>query len=258
MDVSRIFRVSKKVFTYPAVRGDAHPLNPKLQLLACKLSGCSPLATAFRKLGVANLLALSWRPTTRKWYGVHICKWCAFGLREKLIRLHPSVNDVLTFLRTFYINQLPYLTINTFGSALPSYRIRYKFLGCHHTVANYHFIVRYLKGVLNCCNLTPPYKETRDVKPVPDYVELLFPLGKLSLKELTFKLVILLGQRCQTLSMSMAMAICPFQMPSLIGTLVRVQLGDGLNLYWKQMEWIYRSLKLIALDQELHREHVSR
>ena len=94
VDVPRLFRVTKKVLSHP-VRGDAHPLSPKVHLLACKVSGASSLSATF-------------------------------------------------------------------------------------------------------------WSETWDVKPVLEYLELLYPLDKLSLKQLTHKLAILLaltsGQRCQTLS----------------------------------------------------------
>lgn len=114
------------------------------------------------------------------------------------------MSDVLQFLHTFRVNQLSYSTINTARSALSSYLMGYQFPGCHYTVANHTFIVRYLKGVFNCCKPAPRYQETWDVKPVLEYLELLHPLDKLSLKELTHKLAILLaltsGQRCQTLS----------------------------------------------------------
>ena len=190
VDVPRIFRVTKKVLSHP-VRGDAHPLCPKLHLLACKVSGVSSLSAMS-----------SWRPATRKQY--HIRRWCAFALQKKIDPLQPSVSDVLQFLHTFRVKQLSYSTINTARSALSSYLMGYQFPGCHYTVANHPFIVRYLKGVFNCCKPAPRYQETWDVKPVLEYLELLHPLDKLSLKELTHKLAILLaltsGQRCQTLS----------------------------------------------------------
>ena len=47
VDVPRLFRVTKKVLSHP-VRGDAHPLCPKLHLLACKASCVSSLSATFR------------------------------------------------------------------------------------------------------------------------------------------------------------------------------------------------------------------
>ena len=47
VDVPRIFPVTTKVLSHP-VRGDAHPLCPKLHFLACKVSGVSSLSATFR------------------------------------------------------------------------------------------------------------------------------------------------------------------------------------------------------------------
>lgn len=167
-----------------------------MQGVRCQLIECNI------PVEIADVLMSSWRPATRKQYDAHIRRWCAFALQKKIDPLHPSVSDVLKFLHTFRVNQLSYSTINTARSALSSYLMGYQFPGCHYTVANHPFIVRYLKGVFNCCKPAPRYQETWDVKPVLEYLELLHPLDKLSLKELTHKLAILLaltsGQRCQT------------------------------------------------------------
>ena len=283
-----------------------------MQGVRCQLIECNI------PVEIADVLMSSWRPATRKQYDAHIRRWCAFALQKKIDPLHPSVSDVLQFLHTFRVNQLSYSTINTARSALSSYLMGYQFPGCHYTVANHPFIVRYLKGVFNCCKPAPRYQETWDVKPVLEYLELLHPLDKLSLKELTHKLAILLaltsGQRCQTLSflrvdamkktpdyyllifmlsrtdlgmffrrfllgstlksrfafivllntilrepslsVTMTMATFSFHMSNLIGTLVRVQLDDGLKLFWEQVEWTQQSLRLTAPDQQLHRKQV--
>lgn len=60
-----------------------------------------------------------------------------------------------------------------------------------------------MKGVFNTRQPTPKYSEIWDVDVVLQYLELLKPLEKITLKELSLKLVMLLaltsGQRCQTL-----------------------------------------------------------
>ena len=118
--------------------------------------------------------------------------------------MRPSVNDVLKFLHSLYVNGLSYSTLNTARSALSSYLMEQGLSDSNHTVANHPFIVRYLKGVFSCSKPSPRYQETWDINPVLTYIESLYPLEKLTLKELSLKLVILLaltsGQRCQTLS----------------------------------------------------------
>ena len=84
-----------------------------------------------------------------------------FRVTKKVLSpLHPSVNDVFKFLHTFRVNELSYSTINTARSVLSSYLMGYEFPGCHYTVANHHFIVRYLKGVFNGCKPAPRYLAT--------------------------------------------------------------------------------------------------
>ena len=152
---------------------------------------------------IANIVMASWRPATHKQYNVYIKKWQAFCVQEKINSLQPSVNSVLKFLHGFHMNNCSYSLINTVRSALSSYLMGFEFPD-KFTISNHPFIVRYLKGVFNCCKPTPRYQEIWDVAPVLRYIELLFPVDKLSLKELTWKLVMLLaltsGQRCQTLT----------------------------------------------------------
>lgn len=151
---------------------------------------------------IADVVMCSWRTGTQKQYDVYIKKWQAFCFEEKINSLQPSVNNVLKFLHGFHINNRSYSLINTARSALSSYLMSFQFPG-QFTMSNHPFIIRYLRGVFNCCKPAPRYQETWDVAPVLKYIELLFPLEKLSLKDLTMKLVMLLaltsGQRCQTL-----------------------------------------------------------
>ena len=75
--------------------------------------------------------------------------------------------------------------------------------GTNYTVSSHPLVIRYMKGVFNSRKPAPKYSETWDVNVVLHHLSLMYPLEKLSLKELTFKLVGLLaltsGQRCQVL-----------------------------------------------------------
>lgn len=152
---------------------------------------------------IANVVMCSWRTSTQRQYDVYIKKWQAFCLQGKVDSLRPGVDDVLKFLHNFHVANRSYSLINTVRSALSSYLLGYKFQD-NFSVSNHPFIVRYLKGVFNRCRPAPRYQETWNVAPVLRYLEQLFPLDKLTLKELTWKLVVLLaltsGQRCQTLT----------------------------------------------------------
>ncbi len=64
-------------------------------------------------------------------------------------------------------------------------------------------VSRFMKGVFNSRPALTKYKEIWDISTVLTYIKTLYPLEKISLKELTFKVVMLLAilssQRCQTL-----------------------------------------------------------
>ena len=67
----------------------------------------------------------------------------------------------------------------------------------------HRLVKRFMKGVFELKLAFPKYTVTWDVDLVLHYLELLFPLDKLTLKELSYNLImliaLLLGQRCQTL-----------------------------------------------------------
>jgi integrase len=115
----------------------------------------------------------------------------------------PTVTDVLEFLYSLYEHELSYSTINTARSALTSYLMNTNLRDTPYTVSTHPFINRFMKGVFNSRKPTPKYSETWDVNIVLGFIKKWYPLNTLSLKDLTYKLVILLalttGQRCQTL-----------------------------------------------------------
>ena len=117
--------------------------------------------------------------------------------------MQPIVNDVLEFLHDLYKKGLSYSTINTARSALSNYLMGTTLSGTNYTVSSHPLVIRYMKGVFNSRKPVPKYSETWDVNVVLHHLSLMYPLEKLSLKELTFKLVGLLaltsGQRCQVL-----------------------------------------------------------
>ena len=112
----------------------------------------------------------------------YIKKWSAFCFQHKTNSLQPSVNNVMNFLHIFHVQSCSYSLIKTARSALSNYLKGFEFTGSNFTVSNHLFIFRNLKGVFNCSKPTPRYQETRNVGPVFRYIELLYTLDKLSLK----------------------------------------------------------------------------
>ncbi len=115
----------------------------------------------------------------------------------------PAVTDVLEFLYSLYEQELSYSTTNTARSAFTSYLMNTDLRDTPCTVSTHPFINRFMKRAFNSRKPTPKYSETWDVNIVLGFIKKWYPLNALSLKDLTYKLDILLplttGQRCQTL-----------------------------------------------------------
>ena len=67
----------------------------------------------------------------------------------------------------------------------------------------YHpLVIRFMKGVFETRPSLPRYRDIWDVSLVLDYLQTLFPLKQLNLRDITLKTVMLVtllsGQRCQT------------------------------------------------------------
>ena len=106
--------------------------------------------------------------------------------------------SVLDFLTPLYQQGLTYSAINTARSALSSY-ITLENGTC---VGKHPLVPRLMKGIFQEKPPRPKYTEIWDVSIVLSYLQSLSPVNKLSLKELTLKLLVLFllvsGQRGQT------------------------------------------------------------
>ena len=114
------------------------------------------------------------------------------------------VNEVLGFLHDLFTKDLSYSAVNSARSALSNYFMGQNLCDSEFSVATHPLIKCYMKGVFTSRSPSPRYSEIWDVQPVLSYLALMYPLDKLTLKELSFELVVLQaitsGQRCQTLT----------------------------------------------------------
>ncbi|KAJ8914277.1 hypothetical protein NQ315_011011 [Exocentrus adspersus] len=105
-----------------------------------------------------------------------------------------DANKLIGFLNTQIEKGGNYNTINQHRSALNTLL----------QITNDSLVSRFMKGVFRIKPVFPRYNETWDPYPVLEYFNSLSPLTSLSLKELTYKLVVLLAlttsQRVQTLT----------------------------------------------------------
>lgn len=110
---------------------------------------------------------------------------------------------VLVFLHGLFNQGLSYSTINTARSAISNIAFQDEKQGL--PIGQHPLVCRYLKGVFNKIKPVPKYNNIWPVDTALDYLSLLWPLDKITLKELTMKLVLLIslttGQRCQTLTL---------------------------------------------------------
>lgn len=156
-----------------------------------------------RERGVSSagtdIIMASWRPATAKQYRPHIHRWLQFCGRKCINSLNPAVADIVNFLADTYHRGVGYNVVNTARGALSSLGIVVD--GCR--AGNHPLVNRLLKGVFNLRPSAPRFAETWDIQPVLQHLRTMDPLPTLSLKDLTFKLVMLMAltqaARMQTL-----------------------------------------------------------
>lgn len=147
----------------------------------------------------AEIIINSWRPSTKKQYGTYLQKWLLFCDKEQVDKFAPSVNNMLKFLMNLFENGLGYSAINTAKSAVSSFI----YLVSKVQLGKDILVKQFMKGVFNKKPALPKYNYTWDVQTVIKLLKSWSPVKELSLKLLTFKLVMLLalttGQRMQSL-----------------------------------------------------------
>ena len=145
-------------------------------------SGMSCVREYFRRMqipaDVTQVLMASWRKGTQKQYATYLQKWEAFSSERQVDYLAPSLN----FLFTLQKKGRSYSTLNTARSAISTIiKIEGGNFGANPVVT------RFMKGVFETRLLTPKYNSIWDLSTV-----LYYPNGTLPLKDLTFKVLMLL------------------------------------------------------------------
>ena len=136
----------------------------------------------------ANLIMASWGDRTKKHYSTYLTKWQKFCNQRQISDIQPSVVSVLDFLTLLYQQGLTYSAINTARSALSSY-ITLENGTC---VGKNPLVSQLMKGIFQEKPPRPKYTEIWDVSIVLLYLQSLSAVDRLSLKELTLKLLVLI------------------------------------------------------------------
>lgn len=172
------------------------PITPETPL-----NGMSAIRNSFRQYNVSKevieVLMASWRPGTKKQYSTYLNKWLEFCSKRTIDYSSPKISEAVEFLMALHSQGLRYSSINTARSALSSIL---KLDNCDN-FGTHPLVTRFMKGIYELIKPKPKYNQIWDVSQVLDYLKTLYPLEKLSLKELTQKTVMLLllvtGQRGQ-------------------------------------------------------------
>ena len=146
-----------------------------------------------------SLILQSWRKGTKQQYKPFITKWEQYCSQRKINPFSATIEHGINFLAELYQTGIGYSALNTARCALSTVC----FTSGHYTFGQHPLVCRFIKGIFECRPSLPRYQETWDVTVVLDYLAKLGPPEKLSLKNLTLKVVMLMallsGQRRQTL-----------------------------------------------------------
>ena len=137
----------------------------------------------------------------QKRYKIYLGKWRLYCNSRKVDPVDPRLGEGLDFLAQFYDEGRQYSAINTARSALSTI---VNFNG-QISFGKYPLVCRFLKGIFELRPALPRYVDTWDVGVVLQYLKHLSKLESISLKQLTYKLnmmlMLLSGQRTQTLTL---------------------------------------------------------
>ena len=141
----------------------------------------------------------SWRPKTRKLYCVYTRKWKTLCVINDWNRESPKLEQAISFLTSLFDKGLSYSAINIARCALSAMLCFFEGV----PFGQHPVVTRIMKGIYNKRPQRSKYASTWDVDVVLSYLQELIPLRKLTLRDLTRKLVMLMlltsCQRVQTL-----------------------------------------------------------
>ncbi|WP_419584126.1 hypothetical protein, partial [Thiolapillus sp.] len=130
---------------------------------------------------------------------MYIRKWERYASERKVDKVSPPLTAAVNFLASLAESDLSYSAVCTARSALSSYLCTYDGV----PFGKNELVKRLIKGVFETKPVFPKYNATWDVNIVLKELETWTPIEKLTLKEISMKLCMLIallsGQRCQTL-----------------------------------------------------------
>ena len=180
-----------------AASSTAEPVPANLQ---CRSDGpstpTSRLACLRQKFGSGNLseaakelLLKSWRTKTSRAYDSHFRKWLGWCAERNVDPISGPISDVANFLADLHGKGYQTSSLNAYRSAISSVHDKVDDMD----VGKHPLVCRVLKGAFHARPPLPRYSATWDVQVVLDCILQWGDTGSLSLKLLTFKLVMLMS-----------------------------------------------------------------
>ena len=137
----------------------------------------------------SELMLASWRSKSSKSYDSHFRKWASWCDERSCDPVSCPVSEIVNFLAFLHGECYQSRSLNSFRSAISSVHDRVDGI----EVGKHPMVARLLKGAFHARPPLPRYTATWDVQIVLQYLEGLGPSTTLSLKLLTYKLVMLLA-----------------------------------------------------------------
>lgn len=178
----------------PTPRSSAAPLTqrPTSPTQESSSDGMSCVRGSFSRYNfpeeVTDILMAAWRKGTQKQYATYLKKWMAFCRERQINCYSPPLSDTLQFLSGLFNQGLSYSTLNTARSALSTIVM----IDGGTSFGSHHLVTRFMKGVFESRRPKPKYDKIWDVSVVLKHLSSLYPNEKLSLKELTHKVLMLI------------------------------------------------------------------
>ena len=180
-----------------AASSSAKPVPADLQ---CRSDGpstpTSRLACLRQKFGSGNLsetakelLLKSWRTKTSRAYDSHFKKWLGWCTERNVDPISGPISDVANFLADLHAKGYQTSSLNAYRSAISSVHDKMDDMD----VGRHPLVCRVLKGAFHARPPLPRYSATWDVQVVLDCILQWGDTDSLSLKLLTFKLVMLMS-----------------------------------------------------------------
>ncbi|XP_013418549.1 uncharacterized protein LOC106179464 isoform X1 [Lingula anatina] len=166
----------------------------KSSIMQQSQSTCMPLVRdALKEQQISepaiNIIPRSWRDSSHKQYRTYLTKWQLFCSKREINSIRPPIGDALDFLVELFHSGLSYSALNTARSALSAVLIMESGI----PFGAMPIVKRFIKAVYQSKPPSPRYHCIWDVKVVLDYLCTLPIVSRLSLKDLTLKLIVLMA-----------------------------------------------------------------